>query len=88
MPADKPASPEFSSGPCKKRPGYSLQMLPTDCLGRSHRSKIGKVITLTDQYTQHVVMSLLFRTRVAIGSYTRSDSSVDTKVVTSSISRT
>ncbi|KAG5182669.1 phosphoserine aminotransferase [Tribonema minus] len=42
MPADKPANPEFSSGPCKKRPGYSLQMLPTDCLGRSHRSKLGK----------------------------------------------
>jgi len=42
LPADKPVNPEFSSGPCKKRPGYSLQMLRTDSLGRSHRSKLGK----------------------------------------------
>ncbi|CAM9994764.1 unnamed protein product, partial [Sphacelaria rigidula] len=42
MPPDKPANPEFSSGPCKKRPGYSPGMLRTDSLGRSHRSKIGK----------------------------------------------
>ncbi|CAM9496992.1 unnamed protein product, partial [Phaeothamnion confervicola] len=42
MPANKPASPHFSSGPCKKRPGYALSMLNTDTLGRSHRSKIGK----------------------------------------------
>lgn len=42
MPAEKPLNPEFSSGPCKKRPGYSLSMLPTASLGRSHRSKIGK----------------------------------------------
>lgn len=41
-PAVRPQSPEFSSGPCKKRPGYSLQALRTDVLGRSHRSKLGK----------------------------------------------
>jgi len=41
-PGPKPANPEFSSGPCKKHPGYSMANLPTDCLGRSHRSKIGK----------------------------------------------
>ena len=41
-PSVKPANPEFSSGPCKKRPGWSLAALPTSSLGRSHRSKIGK----------------------------------------------
>lgn len=38
----KPMHPEFSSGPCKKRPGYDLSKLKTDVLGRSHRSKLGK----------------------------------------------
>jgi len=41
-PVLKPRNPEFSSGPCKKRPGYSLGQLRTDALGRSHRSKLGK----------------------------------------------
>ena len=41
-PTIKPKHPEFSSGPCKKRPGYDLARLRTDVLGRSHRSKLGK----------------------------------------------
>jgi len=41
-PSVKPINPEFSSGPCKKRPGYSLEKLPLSSLGRSHRSKLGK----------------------------------------------
>lgn len=41
-PPVRPANPEFSSGPCKKRPGYSLSSLRTDALGRSHRSSLGK----------------------------------------------
>jgi phosphoserine aminotransferase len=41
-PTSKPAIPTFSSGPCAKRPGYSLSSLPTDILGRSHRSSLGK----------------------------------------------
>ena len=41
-PGPKPANPEFSSGPCKKHPGFSLTNLPTSSLGRSHRSKLGK----------------------------------------------
>ncbi|PLK27679.1 phosphoserine transaminase [Novosphingobium sp. TH158] len=42
MPARKPARPFFSSGPCAKPPGYSPEKLATECLGRSHRAKIGK----------------------------------------------
>jgi phosphoserine aminotransferase len=42
MPAARPRAPHFSSGPCAKRPGWSLQNLKTDSLGRSHRAKLGK----------------------------------------------
>ena len=41
-PASRPSVPHFSSGPCAKRPGWSLQALTDAVLGRSHRSKIGK----------------------------------------------
>merc|ERR1719271_1315821 len=41
-PAVKPASPNFSSGPCAKRPGYSFEGLAGAPLGRSHRAKLGK----------------------------------------------
>ena len=41
-PLARPANPRFSSGPCAKRPGWTLQALQHACLGRSHRSKAGK----------------------------------------------
>jgi phosphoserine aminotransferase len=41
-PQGKPARPFFSSGPCAKPPGWDAAKLQTDCLGRSHRAKIGK----------------------------------------------
>ena len=42
FPSVKPNNPNFSSGPCSKRPGYQLQSLNLETLGRSHRSSIGK----------------------------------------------
>ena len=41
-PTVKPSNPNFSSGPCAKRPGYDVSKLQLDTLGRSHRSDIGK----------------------------------------------
>jgi phosphoserine aminotransferase len=41
-PNARPLDPRFSSGPTKKRPGWTLQALEGAALGRSHRSKAGK----------------------------------------------
>jgi phosphoserine aminotransferase len=41
-PGVRPAIPHFSSGPCAKRPGWSLQALTDAALARSHRAKLGK----------------------------------------------
>ncbi len=41
-PAARPVNPRFSSGPCAKIPGFSLDMLSDAPLGRSHRAAIGK----------------------------------------------
>eukprot|EP00002_Diphylleia_rotans_P013968 TRINITY_DN2720_c0_g1_i1.p1 TRINITY_DN2720_c0_g1~~TRINITY_DN2720_c0_g1_i1.p1 ORF type:complete len:961 (+),score=241.57 TRINITY_DN2720_c0_g1_i1:50-2932(+) len=41
-PGSRPKDANFGSGPCKKRPGYSLDALKGAPLGRSHRSAIGK----------------------------------------------
>lgn len=41
-PGVRPVNPQFSSGPCAKRPGWTLQALTDAALGRSHRAKVGK----------------------------------------------
>src|SRR3954464_11491093 len=42
MPTVRPSVPHFSSGPCAKRPGWTLQALKDAFLSRSHRAKGGK----------------------------------------------
>ncbi|HEY9800771.1 MAG TPA: phosphoserine transaminase [Leptolyngbyaceae cyanobacterium] len=42
LPTTKPHIPHFSSGPCAKRPGWSVSSLQNACVGRSHRSEDGK----------------------------------------------
>jgi phosphoserine aminotransferase len=41
-PTVRPRTPHFSSGPCAKRPGWTLEALAGALIGRSHRSKEGK----------------------------------------------
>lgn len=41
-PSVKPADARFSSGPCKKYPGWDISHLNTEFLGRSHRAKLPK----------------------------------------------
>src|SRR5680860_844850 len=41
-PAARPENPHFSSGPCAKHPGHSLENLNNAFLGRSHRASEGK----------------------------------------------
>lgn len=41
-PTSKPNNPCFSSGPCAKRPGWTLDALKEAAVGRSHRAKLGK----------------------------------------------
>src|SRR5580698_2414093 len=48
----RPANPNFSSGPCAKRPGFTLDALSGAFLGRSHRAaepkaRLNEVITLS-----------------------------------------
>ncbi len=41
-PTVTPNNPNFSSGPCSKRPGYDVTQLDLSTLGRSHRAAVGK----------------------------------------------
>lgn len=41
-PGVRPNNPNFSSGPCAKRPGWTVEALSNAPVGRSHRAKIGK----------------------------------------------
>jgi phosphoserine aminotransferase len=55
-PAVRPHVAHFSSGPCAKRPGYSVENLKTAFLGRSHRAKAGKArLKLAIEETREVL---------------------------------
>ena len=41
-PTRRPANPRFSSGPCTKRPGWSVDALKGALLGRNHRQPVTK----------------------------------------------
>ncbi len=41
-PNTKPSNPNFSSGPCSKRPGWTIDVLKNTPIGRSHRHKVCK----------------------------------------------
>jgi len=41
-PERRPRCPNFSSGPCAKRPGWTPEVLRNAAVGRSHRAKLGK----------------------------------------------
>lgn len=56
-PATRPVNPNFSSGPCSKRPGWTVEALAGAMTSRSHRAKpakarIQRVIDLTRQLLQ------------------------------------
>ena len=66
-PTLRPASPLFSTGPTRKRPGWTPQALPVAALGRSHRAphpksrlqdciaRIHRVLALPDDYIVGIV---------------------------------
>ncbi|MCP5361599.1 MAG: phosphoserine transaminase [Hyphomicrobiales bacterium] len=57
QPTAKPQNPNFSSGPCAKRPGWTPESLSKALVGRSHRSKPGKA----------ALKEVIDRTRAVLG---------------------
>jgi phosphoserine aminotransferase len=58
QPRIRPQDPRFSSGPCKKFPGWDLTHLNTEFLGRSHRAKIPKTRLSSAIERSHVLLGL------------------------------
>jgi len=55
-PGARPVNACFSSGPCAKRPGWTLPSLQDAALGRSHRAKIGKTkLKLAIELTREIL---------------------------------
>ncbi|MEG9861028.1 MAG: phosphoserine transaminase [Parvularculales bacterium] len=55
-PYKRPYSAFFSSGPCAKRPGWDVTVLKDACLGRSHRSGVGKAkLAIAIDKTRHLL---------------------------------
>jgi phosphoserine aminotransferase len=65
-PAAPPVRPFFSSGPCPKPPGWSLDRIDTRSLGRSHRSTLGKARLQEAIERTHALLQLPSGYRLAI----------------------
>ncbi len=65
-PAVRPANPNFSSGPCSKRPGYDVSALDLSVQGRSHRSALGKQVLKEAVDKTHEILQLPEGYRVGI----------------------
>jgi phosphoserine aminotransferase len=65
-PSLKPRIPNFSSGPCAKRPGWSPAALADACVGRSHRSKAGKAKLVEVIALSRSILGIPAEYRVAI----------------------
>jgi phosphoserine aminotransferase len=65
-PGLRPKRPHFSSGPCAKRPGWSIRKLDLEALGRSHRGPLGKrkLKSLID--SMHTLLGLPADYKVAV----------------------
>ncbi len=66
LPDRKPLTPNFSSGPCTKRPGWSPDALANASLGRSHRSAEGKARLLAAIEGTREVLQVPADYRIAI----------------------
>ncbi len=66
QPKQKPVSPNFSSGPCAKRPGWSPAVLAKASLGRSHRSVEGKARLLAAIEATREILQVPDDYRIAI----------------------
>ena len=66
QPTVKPHNPNFSSGPCSKRPGYRVDNLSLETLGRSHRAPIGKAALSRACELTHQLLGLPEDYRVGI----------------------
>ena len=74
----RPARPEFSSGPCAKRPGWTPEILKDAAVGRTHRSRLGKkkIVEAVDRtrallgipadYRLAIVPGMLFKAVIGI----------------------
>jgi phosphoserine aminotransferase len=71
-PTVKPSCPNFSSGPCAKRPGWTVDALKNALVGRSHRSKEGKarLQEVSDRMKKVLSLPADYRIGVVAGSDT------------------
>jgi phosphoserine aminotransferase len=65
-PGARPANPRFSSGPCAKIPGFSLDLLSDAPLGRSHRAAVGKAKLKQAIDLTHEILGVPADYRIAI----------------------